>query len=339
MRALIVKLSSMGDIIHTLPAITDISRARPDIQFDWVIEESFKAIPSWHPSVKTIIPIKLRQWRKTPINAWQQGAWQTFYKQLRSQHYDYIIDAQGLIKSAVIASLARGNKRLGLDRHSAREPLASVAYTQCFSVSKDQHAIRRTQQLFYAALLDRPSQPLPNNADLHYGISSSQFQTEKTSCPTNTIIFIHGSSRSNKCWPEENWVALAKRANNAGFTVQLLWGNAEEKARAKRIAEQCTSAHLLDTPTLDALAEALSQAKAVVTVDTGPGHLAAALNIPTVGLYGPTNPIRCGMQTPTRTLSTNLRADTDFKQLGTQAVWEGLEEIGIGRVYSNTSPK
>ena len=100
MRVLLVKTSSLGDVIHTLPALTDAQRAIPGIQFDWVVEEGFAEIPAWHPAVAQVIPVAIRRWRKHPLQTLRSGEWRRFKARLRETHYDLVIDAQGLLKSA-----------------------------------------------------------------------------------------------------------------------------------------------------------------------------------------------------------------------------------------------
>ena len=180
-KILIVKMSSMGDVIHTLPAVTDACAIYPDIEFDWVVEPGFEQIPSWHPAVKQVIPAPLRRFRKTPWQSFKQGEWSSFVKQLRKNRYDLVIDAQGLLKSAIVSLIAKG-KRVGLSYESAREKGASFFYQQKVTVPWQQHAVERVRQLFAGAL----GYPVPKTAP-QYGIDTrclpSLTQGE------NTIIF------------------------------------------------------------------------------------------------------------------------------------------------------
>jgi len=255
----------MGDIIHTLPALTDAGNVYPDITFDWMVEENFAEIPAWHKLVNKVIPIALRRWR-------------SFYSDLKSEQYDFIIDAQGLIKSAVLTRIAHG-MRCGMDKNSAREPLAAFFYQRKFSISKDQHAITRIRQLFSKTLnYEIPCDP-PD-----YGIDI--VGADPRVCPY--IVFIHGTSRKDKLWPEENWIALAKLA--AKYPIKIPWHTDEEHERAKRIAGKCKNVEILPKTNLTTLKNILSAANGVIAVDTGLGHLAAALGVPTISLYGPTDP-------------------------------------------------
>lgn len=283
MKALIVKSSSMGDVIHALPALTDAQHNLADIEFDWLVEESFAEIPRWHPAVRQVIPVALRRWRKAPLATLRSNEWQDFRQQLRQTNYDAIIDAQGLYKSAWLAYLAHG-VRHGYDYHSIREPLASFSYHQRYKVAKSQHAVTRIRILFSQVFGYR----LPNDAP-NYAISVHAGAAEK-----NAVVFIHATSRAEKLWPETHWVALGKQINQLGFNIKLPWGSEQERMRATRIASQLANADVLPKLSLTALAEVLGSAKAAVAVDTGLAHLAAALALPTVTLYGPTDPSLIG---------------------------------------------
>jgi heptosyltransferase-1 len=286
MKVLIVKTSSMGDVIHTLPAVTDACKALTSISFDWVVEENFAEIPKWHSHVDRVIPVALRRWRKNLFAASTRAEWREFRKQLRTTNYDLIIDAQGLVKSAFLARNAQG-VRCGLDWQSAREPLASLLYQRKYFVEKKQHAIERVRSLFSQAL----GYELPTSVP-EYGIDRRQFLAS-TDSPAY-LVFLHGTTWPTKHWPEEYWLQLARIATQKGFVVKLPWGNPAEKERAQRIASSCDNVEVLDRLNLVGIARVLAGAKAIVAVDTGLCHLAAALDVPTVSLYGPTNPVLTG---------------------------------------------
>jgi heptosyltransferase-1 len=286
MRVLLIKMSSMGDVIHTLPALTDAGKHFKDITFDWVVEENFAEIPSWHPRVDKVIPVAIRRWRKNIFSSNTRREIRELQKTLRETSYDLIIDAQGLFKSIWIALLAKG-PLCGLDYHSAREPLTSLFYPRKFSASWKLHAVTRLRSLFSQAL----NYSLPETV-ADYGIDRKRFTDEKEN--QNNLIFLHGTTWPTKHWPEKYWIALANIANENGFSVKLPWGNAEEKERAERIAANCQSVNVLPRLSLKEIANVLAEAKAVISVDTGLGHLAAALNVPTITVYGPTDPVLTG---------------------------------------------
>ena len=281
MRVLIVKTSSMGDVIHTLPALTDAASQLPDVCFDWVVEEAFAEIPKWHRSVHTVIPIAIRRWKRS---IFLRSHWQEFAKLiscLRSRQYDYVIDAQGLIKSAVVTRLVNG-KRCGLDYDSCRESLASVAYEQAFSINKDQHAIERIRQLFGQSL---NYSILSEN--LNYGLQELQWDANHSD---RCLIFVHAASRPEKLWPIKQWVDLALKAQANGFRVELLWGTEAEQQRAHLIANKVKVCKVLPRMNLHSIARLFQRSSAVVAVDTGLSHLAAAIGVPAVTLYFKTSP-------------------------------------------------
>lgn len=280
MHVLIVKTSSMGDLIHTLPAVSDAVLHVPDIQFEWVAEEAFAEIPSWHPAVERVIPIAIRRWRKNWRQAWASRNIQTATAQLRNQKYDCVIDAQGLVKSAIITRLAWGH-RYGMDRWSCREPLASMIYSTRISIPRGSHAIDRVRDLFAQVFNYRYTE------EINYGLSRKDFEF---SGDRPYVVFLHGSSWPSKLWPQTQWIELAALANKAGFLVYLPWGNEDEKMRAQEIALRCNSIRVPAKMPLRQIAGLLAHASGIVGVDTGLSHLAAALEVPAVTLYIATDP-------------------------------------------------
>jgi heptosyltransferase-1 len=281
-RVLIVKTSSMGDVIHTLPALTDAKVACPDVEFDWVVEEGFQEIPKWHPAVSDVIPVAIRRWRKSIFKTMGSTEWRQFRNLVKKHHYDLVIDAQGLLKSAWLCRLIKA-PTAGYDRHSVRERLASWVYQHRYAVPVDMHAVERIRTLFAKALgYQKPE------AKGQYGLPRSRFCTEATD--DRSVVFLHGTTRADKHYPEIYWKQLAERLREMGFQVRMPWGNEQERARAERIAQGLDNVEVLPKLNLAGVAGVLAQATAVVAVDTGLGHLSAALNIPTISLYGPTNP-------------------------------------------------
>jgi heptosyltransferase-1 len=282
MKVLLIKTSSLGDVLHTLPALTDTFNARPDIRFDWVVEESLVDIPGWHPAVDRTIALANRRWRREP---WAiLGGGRRLWCELRERRYDMVLDAQGLIKSAVLSVIAHGS-RYGLARDSAREPLAAWVYHHGIKVNRHQHAIDRLRQLFAAAL----RYPLPES-DVDYGISHDRLGPASYPESANYVLFLHGTTWPSKNWPEPYWRELIRLANGDHLKVLLPAGNAIEKARAERLAADNALAQVLPAVDLTELASLLAAAAGVVAVDTGLGHLAAALAAPCVSIYGATDP-------------------------------------------------
>ena len=293
MRVLIIKTSSLGDIIHTLPALTDAKKAYPNIHFDWVVEESFKELPAWHGAVQNVIPVALRRWRKQKWKGLKSGEMFNFFKSVRQHRYDYIIDAQGLLKSVMLMALCRSDLSIGFSWNSARESLASLFYGRRAEVSWDLHAVTRVRHLFAKAFNYALPEGIPD-----YGIDKKRLNPHhlnQRSFEKPYIVLLHGTTWDTKHWPESYWRRLAELLTSAGFGVQLLWGNAEEQNRANRIAADLPNAEVSRTKlNLGEITFMLAGARGVVSVDTGLGHLAAALNVPTVSLYGPTDPKATG---------------------------------------------
>lgn len=282
MRVLIIKTSSMGDIIHTLPAVTDAANAHPEIRFDWVVEEGFTDIPTWHPAVQRVIPVAIRRWRNHPIKTWRSGEWGDFKHQVGDDPYDAVIDAQGLFKSAWLTRYVSGPS-YGLDAQSVREVVASKFYQNTVTVPKDLHAVERVRQLFAKVL----GYALPEQLG-DAGIDKSRLPAPDVREPY--ILFCHGTTWDNKHWPESYWKILAQRFRQQGYRVFIPWGSDAEHERAQRIASVAVGADVLPRMNLTQISGWLAHAAGVVAVDTGLAHLTAAFNTPSVSLYGPTNP-------------------------------------------------
>ncbi|OOF82310.1 lipopolysaccharide heptosyltransferase 1 [Rodentibacter ratti] len=281
MKVCLVKTSSMGDVLHTLPALTDALNALPNLQVDWVVEENFSEIPKWHSAVNRVIPIALRRWRKSPFSVKTRNEWKVYRTLLQKERYDAVIDAQGLFKSAFFATrLANGIKH-GYDRHSIREPIASFFYDKKYAISYQQHAVERIRQLFSLSL-DYALPPSQGD----YGIA--QYFTSSSIEPY--VIFFHSTTRDEKHWPEQEWKDLIEKMTALPVQIRLPWGNEKEKGRAERLAKNHSNVRVLPKLTLTELANQIANAAAVVSVDTGLAHLTAALDKPNITLYGATDP-------------------------------------------------
>ncbi len=282
-----MKVSSLGDVIHTLPAVTDAKRANRRLQFDWVVEENFVEIPSWHPAVDRVIPVAFRRWRKDIIGTLRNGEFADFKKDLKRDHYDLVIDAQGLIKSGFISRLSKG-LTIGLSDSTIKEPLATLFYNKVFSVPRDEHAVQRVRELFSRAL----NYPLSAEemAHIDYGLDYERIGLTHKNSSNSALLFLHGTTWQSKHWPVPYWRELAVLATARGYSVRLPWGNDAEHMRAQAIAENIPGVTVLERHNLTGMARQIASADGVVSVDTGLGHLAAALAVPAVSLYGPTNP-------------------------------------------------
>ena len=283
MKVCVIKTSSMGDVIHTLPALTDAQKVIPNLSIDWVVEENFAEIPRWHSAVNRVIPIALRRWRKSPFSIQTRNEWKNYRTLLQDENYDAVIDAQGLIKSALFATRFAQGVKHGYDRQSIREPLASFFYDKKYTISYQQHAVERIRQLFALSLGYELSQVQGD-----YGIARHFLhQTSEK----NYVVFIHSTTRADKHWEESEWQKLIEKITAlSDCEIRLPWGNKQEKARAERLAQVDSKVIVLPKLTLTELAEQLANAQAVVSVDTGLAHLTAALDKPNITLYGSTDP-------------------------------------------------
>ncbi|MGQ3672653.1 lipopolysaccharide heptosyltransferase I [Xanthobacter sp. TB0136] len=288
MKLLLVKLSSLGDVVHSFPALTDAKTMFPDLVVDWAVEEAFAPIAALHPAVRHTISVPMRRLRKTPLRAWRSGEAGAVRRALAREHYDIVIDAQGLVKSALVAALAHG-PRHGFDRTSAREGLASHFYRARHHVPEVEHMATRIRKLF-ALALGYSLEGLPEDCGLR------PLPPEEGAAPY--LVYLHGTTWPTKTWSLEGWQSLARLAEAAGWQVKMFAHGAVEEARARKVAESCAAVQLLPPQSLDRLAPVLGAAAGVVSVDTGLGHLAAAYGVPTLGLYGPTDPQLTGMFGP-----------------------------------------
>ncbi len=313
-RLLLIKTSSLGDVVHAFPVLTDLSRHCPDLSVDWLVEENLVDLPRLHPAVGRVIPVALRRWRHSLWSATTQGELQRLRQILDTHAHDASLDLQGLIKSALIG-LYGPRQRLGYDWHSIREPLASLFYTQRFAVSRQQHAVNRNRQLSASALGYRIDTPVD------YGL------TKPLACPVGYdhpyFMFLHGTSRSDKEWPISQWIKLGQHLSASGSTILLPGGSPSEQQRARHIAQQIPMARALPSLDLTTLAALLSHAEGIVGVDTGLTHLATALNRPVVALYTATHPEATGVVGSCR--ATNLGGPGDCPD--SETVIRTLEQL------------
>jgi lipopolysaccharide heptosyltransferase I len=288
MRVLIVRLSSMGDVVHTLPALSDAARANPLIRFDWAIGEAFAQIPSWHRNVEKVFPVDLRRWRGQLFSSSGRSELRASLSALRKESYDFIVDLQGEFKSAFVALLAKG-RRLGYDGASAREWGAHFSYHREIPVPKGTHSMSRMRQLLSDALSYSYDQ-----SSVDYGIDRGQLIRNPLHIRQPYLVFIHSTSWAAKNWPEHYWKELAERVLPMGFTVVLPWGSEAERERSERIAGNHRDIIVLPPLTISEKASIIDHASATVGLDTGLSHIAAALGVPSLTLYGATDPNLCG---------------------------------------------
>ncbi|MFO1371859.1 MAG: lipopolysaccharide heptosyltransferase I [Candidatus Competibacteraceae bacterium] len=296
-RLLIVKTSSLGDVVHMLPAVSDIQQARPGMRIDWLVEENFTAIPALHPAVSRVIPVALRRWRRTLLQpqVWREFA--AFRAMLGQERYACILDSQGLLKSALLCRLAQG-VRHGPDRASAREPLAAWFYESTISVPRNRHAVERNRELAARAL----GYPVPTGPP-DFGITTAA--PPAPGLTNDYVVCLHGASHTSKCWPQKNWVALIQALAQDNLTAALPWGSPAERMTAEAIAG-VSRALVLPRLEIYEMTGVLAAARAVIGMDTGLSHLAAALGRPTVALYINTSPRLTGVMGSTPGRMVNL---------------------------------
>ena len=279
-RILFVKTSSLGDVVHHLPALTDAARAFPEAAIDWVVEQPFAEVPAMHPRVRRVIPVALRRWRRAP---WRRAVWDEvgrFRREAGAEPYDAIVDTQGLLKSVLLGRAARGTRH-GMDAASAREPAAAWFYDVRHAVPKGRHAVERNR-LLTAASLGYPLHGAPD-----YGLAAAA-----PSASARYAVLLTMSSRAAKLWPHERWVGLARAL---AMHVVLPWGSEAERRAAEAIAAEAGDASVPARMSVAALGALLSGAQRVAGVDTGLTHLAAALGVPTVGIYCGSDPSLTGL--------------------------------------------
>ena len=284
---LVVRPSSLGDIVYTLAVATDIRRARTASAIDWVSEPGFAPLIALCPDVRRVIAFGLRRWRRAPFAASTWRDMRGFAATLRGTRYAAILDLQEQVKGALIARIARG-ERHGFDRASIREPLATLGDDVHHRVPKDLHFLTRCRRLAAAALgyaIDAPPRwNLRPPADAP-AMPQSPY-----------AVILHGTSRDDKLWPEAHWRTLLDAIARAGLVAVLPWGNDGEHARSRRLASGHTHAIVPPWLALPDAAALLAKATLAVGVDTGFTHLAAALGTPTVALFIATDRARHGVE-------------------------------------------
>lgn len=287
-RVLIVKLSSLGDVVHAMPVVHDIQSVYSSAHIDWVVEPAFAPLVRRVPGVDGVIECAQRRWRKAWWTSAVRAEWRVFRQQLAAQRYDAVLDLQGLTKSALVARMARGPS-FGLANRSegsSHELPARWLVDQAIAIEPRIHALDRARELAARALNYRVGGPP------RFGL-----QARGGPAAQPTIVFVHGSSRADKLWPEESWVALGQRMIAAGFRVALPHAGADELARAQRLAQALGSqAVVWPAMALDALVDQMGATQGVIGVDSGLSHIAVALNLPHVQLYNFPTAWRTGPQ-------------------------------------------
>ena len=309
---LVVRPSSLGDVIHALTLVADVRAHRPELALDWVVEAGFAPLVELHPGVRRTVPVALRRWRHHLLASatWREFA--SFRQALRREEYVAVLDLQEQVKGALIASMARG-VRHGPDRASIREPIATFVHDVHHAIDPNQHLIDRCRQLAAAALGYRIEGP-PD-----FGLVPPP-PLAGAEALRPYVVLVNGTSRVDKLWPEVYWRSLIVKFAASGLAIVLPWGSDAELERSERLAAGIPNAQVPPPPrhSLPALAGLLARARLVVGVDTGLVHLAAALGAPTISLFVATDPLLCGV----RPAGTHAR---DLGGLGTIPSPESVE--------------
>ena len=283
MRILFVKTSSLGDVVHNCPAVSEAARRVPEARIDWVVEEPFAELAALHGAVQRVIPVAVRRWRGALLSPRTWSEIRAFREQLKRERYDCVIDTQGLLKSAFIAALARG-PRHGYASTSAREPLAAHFYQRHHGVTQSLHAVERNRQLAAAAL------GYISEGACEYGL---RINGKNPSSPIALLLTM--TSRADKLWPEASWQRLGADLARRGLQCLLPWGSEAEKSRAERIAAAIPNATVPPAMPLTEIARLAAGAACVVGVDTGLTHVAVAVGAPVIGIYCGSDPALTGL--------------------------------------------
>jgi len=314
---LIVKLSSLGDVVHALPAVQDIRAAVPDARIDWVVERGFSPLLARCEGVRRVIPCELRRWRKAPLARDTRHQWRAFRSELHRESYDAVIDLQGLTKSALVAHMARlapGGKRFAMANRTAgssyEAPTRWVADV-AIAVEAQSHAVQRSRALCARALgYDFQGPP-------RFGLGAAGGGHD------DTVVLVHGSSREDKCWPEPHWVDLGERLIAQGHRIGLPHGSDAECARSVRLAQALGArADVWPRLSLDALTGRMANCAGAIGVDSGLSHIAVALDLPHVQIYNFDTAWRTGPLDPVRQRSVYAAPAP-----GVDAVWQAWRAV------------
>ncbi|MFK3740171.1 lipopolysaccharide heptosyltransferase I [Massilia sp. TN1-12] len=284
MKILLVRLSSLGDVLHNLPIVADILRHHPQAQVDWVVEEAYVSLVKLNPHVRKVIPIALRRWRKGLGKAAVRAELRGFFRDLRAEQYDYVFDTQGLIKTGIVMACARvkpGGQKIGLangTEDSGYEGISRVFHSRSIPVAPRTHAVARGRQVVAAAL----GYTVDTAPD--FGLPAPGASGRKPWMPAGPyVVFFHGTARDAKKWPPSDWIALGRAL--APLPVLLPWGSPREKEDASFLAAALPNATVLPRLSMMDAVELARHAALAVGVDTGLTHIAAAFLTPTVEIY------------------------------------------------------
>ncbi|MDQ6620041.1 MAG: lipopolysaccharide heptosyltransferase I [Pseudomonadota bacterium] len=315
-RVLVVRPSSLGDVVHALPIAADIASALPLSSIDWIAEEPFAPIVALNRHVHRIVPVALRRWRHHPASGSTWREMTRFRREIREVRYDVVLDLQEQMKGALMSRLAHGAVH-GFDRDSIRERASTWLHDRHHAVSRDLHFNERCRALAGQALGYVPHGPPLYGLEVPVPAQCLTFELPYAVC-------VHVTSRDDKRWPEAHWHAVIDALDRAGITSLLPWGNDAERARSAALARGHSRAVVPEHTPLADLAAVMARAKAVIGVDTGLVHLAAALHVPTVAIFTSTDARLAGVAV-TGAHAIDLGGNADIPSA--QAVMQALAKV------------
>ncbi len=284
MRILIVRVSSLGDVVHNLPVLADIHRHYPNAIIDWVVEEGYAGLIRQNRHVNEVIPFALRRWRKHPFSSSTRADFVTFRKRLKDQAYDWVFDTQGLLKTGIILGLSMTTpegRKVGLGNKtdgSGYEPISRFFHDESIKMEKHIHVVQRSREMIARAM------GYIINTPPDFGLTVPTIQYAWM--PKQPFaLFFHGTSLDSKKWAHQNWLRIGTMLYEKGLKILLPWGNPTEKVEAERLAADLEDATVLPQLSITDISTVTGRASFIVGVDTGLSHLAAAYNKPTVQIY------------------------------------------------------
>ena len=285
MKILLIRVSSLGDVLHNMPIVADLLSQFPHAQIDWVVEENFSDLVRLHPGVRHVIPFALRRWRKNLFSSAVRQEMAAFRTRLQAEHYDVILDTQGLLKTGLIMGLAHGRTKVGLangTEGSGYEPLSRLFHSTSVRVGRRTHAVQRGRLVAATALgyLDRLDR-LP----VDFGLRAPQGEVMLWQPAGDYIVFFHGTAGAHKKWPLPDWIRLGQFLQSTGKPILLAWGNPTEQQEAIALASALPGATVLPRLSMHEAILLAQRAALVIGVDTGLTHIAAAYRRPTIEIY------------------------------------------------------
>jgi heptosyltransferase-1 len=286
-KILLVRVSSLGDVLHNMPIVDDLRRQFPQARIDWVVEEAYVQLVRLNPGVDQVFPFALRRWRKSLGQAATRQEIKNFFRQLRQEQYDLVLDTQGLLKTGIIMGLAKtvkGGKKVGLangTEGSGYEGISRIFHDISVPVDKRTHAVLRGRLVAAAA------GGYTVNTPASFGLQAPDIPADQRAWLPSTpyAVFFHGTAGAAKKWPRENWQAIATELKNYELPILLPWGSAAEKTEAEAMAAVMPNASILPALSMQAATLLAQKARLAIGVDTGLTHIAAAYETPTIEIY------------------------------------------------------